>query len=269
MFRRVHIGAAAAAGAFLMQGAPASAQQADPPGDGIFGWTVAATLQLRVAPDFLGSKTYRIGPGGSVRLSRPGVEPVFSAPDDSPSLHLIGDPSLNAGLVARWRSGRDDDRELRGFDKIDWSIEPGAFVNWWPAEGFRVRAEVRHGFGGNRAWVADLGADAVYHDANWVLSIGPRGRWAESKFTRTYFGVTPLEAARSPFGIAPFAGDGMYSSAGLLASAEYRWTPRWSLVADAGYQRLMGRAADSPIVAVLGSKDQFSAAFGVKYAFGR
>jgi outer membrane protein len=266
MFRVAHVGAAVAAGAFLMQGPPASAQQAAPPSD---GWSAAVTLQLRVAPDHMGSKTYSVGPGGSLRLFRPGVGPTFAPPDDSPSLQLIGDPGLNAGLVVRGRSGRDDRGDLRGFDKIDWSVEPGGFVNWWPVDALRVRAEVRHGFGGNRAWMADLGADGVYQDASWVLSIGPRAHWAESKFTRTYFGVTPLEAARSPFGIGAYAGDGTFSSAGLLASAEYRWTPRWSIVADSEYHRLMGSAAGSPIVAGFGSKDQFSAAIGAKYAFGR
>jgi outer membrane protein len=269
MFRVAHVGAAVAAGAFLIQGAPANAQQADPPGQGLFGWSVAATLQLRVAPDYMGSKTYSVGPGGSLSLSRPGVAPVFVAPDDSPSLHLVGDPSLNGGVALRWRSSRDDHDNLRGFDKIDWSVEPGGFVNWWPVDALRVRAEVRHGFGGNRAWMADLSADAVYRDASWVLSIGPRAHWADSKFTHTSFGVTPLEAARSPFGIGAYAGDGTFSSAGLLASAEYRWTPRWSIVADGEYHQLMGSAAGSPIVAILGSKDQFGAALGVKCVFGR
>jgi outer membrane protein len=229
---------------------------------------VAATLQLRVAPDYMGSRTYRLGPGGSLSLSRPGAQPVFSAPDDSPSLRVIGDRGLTAGLVARWRSGRDDHGALRGFDKIDWSVELGAFVDWWPTDGLRVRGEARHGFGGNHGWMADLGADLVHQDPGWILSIGPRVHWADSKFTRTYFGVTPLEAARSPFGIGAFAGDGSFTAAGVLASAEYRWTPRLSFVANADYRRLTGTAADSPIVATLGSKDQFGAALGVRYAFG-
>jgi MipA family protein len=269
MFRVALLASAVTAGAWLASGSPASAQKAQPASDGIFGWSVSATLQPRVAPDYMGSKTYTVGPGGSLSFSRPGEPIVFSAPDDSPSLHLVGDTSLNAGVLARWRSGRDDRGALRGFEKIDWSVEPGGFVNWWPAEGLRVRAEVRHGFGGNRSWMADLGADAVYRNASWVLSIGPRAHWAESRFTRTYFEVTPLDAARSPFAISPYAADGTFSSAGLLATAEYRWTSRWSIVADGDYHRLMGTAAGSPIVANLGSRDQFSAAIGVRYAFGR
>lgn len=269
MVRLFRLGSAAAAGTLLLHGAAMAAEADDAQDAGIFGWSVAVRLQARVAPDYMGSKTYRLGPGGSFSLSRPGAERLFTAPDDSPSLQLIGDRQLSAGLAARWRSGRDNDGDLRGFDKINWSIEPGGYVNWWPVDGLRIRGEVRHGFGGNKAWMADLSADAVHQDPKWILSIGPRAHWAEGKFTRTYFGVTPLEAARSPFGIGAFAGDGTFTSAGVLASAEYHWTPRWGIVANADYRRLLGTAADSPIVATLGSKDQFSAALGVRYFFGR
>lgn len=270
MIQMTRAAAWATAAALLLPGAPALAEDAAPQGGWtIFGWQVTASLQPRVAPDYIGSKKYSLGPGGSISLSRPGAAEVFSAPDDSPSLTLIGDHTLSAGVDARWRSGRDDKDALRGFDKIDWAIEPGLFVNWWPTDSLRLRGEVRHGFGGNHAWLADLGADAVHRDRKWVLSVGPRLHLADSKFTRTYFQVTPAEAARSPFAIGPYAADGAFTSAGALATAEYHLSSRWSVLGDVDYRRLMGKAGDSPIVAKLGSRDQFSAALGVGYAFGR
>ena len=56
---------------------------------------------------------------------------------------------------------------------------------------------------------------------------------------------------------------------GGLASAEYRWSRRWSILADVSYQRLTGDAADSPLGARLGSRDQYRGAIGVRYRFGR
>ena len=143
------------------------------------------------------------------------------------------------------------------------------FANWWAADWLRLHGEVRKGLNGNSAWLADVSADAVYRGGPWTLSIGPRAHWADSDFTRTYFSVSAAEAVRSPFHISPYAADGGYSSAGVLASAEYRWRPRWSLQADAGYLRLMGTAASSPLVSTLGSKDQFEAALGVRYVILR
>ena len=207
----------------------------------------------------MGSKTYKVGPGGSLQFSRSGDLPTFGAPDDSPGLQVIGDRSLSAGVVLGWRSGRGDDGALRGFDKIDWSVEPGLYATWWPVEGLRLRGEVRRGVNGDDGWMADLGADAVHDDPRWLLSLGPRVHLGDSRFTETYFGVTAAEAARSPFGIDPFAADGTFTAVGGLASVEYRWTKRWSVLADADYRRLLGTAADSPIVARLGSRDQISA----------
>ncbi|THD81088.1 MAG: MipA/OmpV family protein [Phenylobacterium sp.] len=256
------------AAAVLIAG-PAMAEDAADPGGGFFGWSVAAAVRMRVQPDYQGSNDYRVVPAGSLAIFRSGGRPEFGAPDDSPSLGLFGNDRFSAGLVANWRGARDDKRDLQGFDKVDWAIEPGVFANWWVGEGLRLHGEVRKGVNGNSAWMADVSADAVYRGGPWVLSIGPRAHWADSDFTRTYFSVSAADAARSPFHIGPYAADGDFSSAGVLASAEYRWAPRWSVQGEAGYLRLMGAAAGSPIVSTLGSKDQFEAALGVRYVLIR
>jgi outer membrane protein len=172
-------------------------------------------------------------------------------------------------VVARGRSSRDDDKNLRGIHKIDFALEPGVYAEWWPMEAVRLHAEARHGVMGNSAWSGDVAADLVHDDPKWLLSIGPRLHLGDSRFTRTYFDITATDAARSPFGTGPYAASGTFVSWGGLASAEYRWSRRWSLLADVSYQRLTGDAADSPIVARLGSVDQFRGTVGVRYRFGR
>ena len=72
-----------------------------------------------------------------------------------------------------------------------------------------------------------------------------------------------VEAAMRDLGYVP------NQVAGALASAEYRWTRRWSLLGHVDYSRIFGKAGDSPVVAQLGSKDQVTASFGLRYAFGR
>ena len=221
-------------------------------------------------PDHLGSDDYRLAPSGSVSFSRKDAAAGrWGAPDDGLSVGLVGDETLSAGVVGRWRSGRGNDHDLRGFEKIDGTVEAGAFANWWAADWLRVRGEVRHGIGGHDSWSADLGADAVERTGAWVLSAGPRLAWADSDFTRTYFEVTPTDAARSPLGLAPFAAGGGYWAPGVVASAEYRVGRSWTLSAVGQYRRLTGDAASSPLVAGLGSRDQFQASLSVGYAFGR
>jgi outer membrane protein len=117
--------------------------------------------------------------------------------------------------------------------------------------------------------VANLGADAIWREEGLVLSVGPRLSWGEAKFTRTYFSVDPEEAARSPFGISPYRPTGAALAAGLVANVEYRVSGNWGVTAAASYKRVLGDAADSPIVADLGSPDQFSATLGVRYILGK
>ncbi|WP_293376835.1 MipA/OmpV family protein [Phenylobacterium sp.] len=270
--------AGAVAGAAILMSASASAAQSDaPPSDGgargwtIFGWSVSGSVSGQVAPDYMGSKSYEVDPSGSLQFHRPGVQPSFGAPDDSPGLQVLGDKTLSAGVVVRGRSSRDDsdDSVLRGLHKIDFAFEPGLYAEWWPTDILRFHAEVRHGVVGNSAWSGDVAADLVHQDPRWVLSIGPRVHLGDSRFTRTYFDVTETDAARSPFAIGPYNADGAYVAVGGLASAEYRWTRRWSVLANLSYQRLTGDAADSPLVARLGSPDQFTGALGLRYRFGR
>jgi outer membrane protein len=93
--------------------------------------------------------------------------------------------------------------------------------------------------------------------------------WGDDEFVRTYFSVAPDEAARSPFGITPYAPMGSAMAAGVVASAERRMSRHWSVTAAASYRRLFGDAADSPIVVDLGSPDQFSTTLGVRYILGK
>ena len=54
---------------------------------------------------------------------------------------------------------------------------------------------------------------------------------------------------------------------GLEFGAEYAWSDRITLYGDAGYRRLVGDAADSPIVKRAGSENQFTAGLGLTYRF--
>ena len=262
---------AVTAAAILTSVTPAKAQ--DPWGLGditVFGWAVH-NLRVGVAlsPDYMGSDDYDLKLSGGLSAALHGKEPPFGAPDDGVSLGLFGGEDWSLGVAGRFRSSRDDDNDLQGFEKIDWTVEAGAFANYWPNDQLRLRGEIRHGFGGHSAWVANLGADAIWRERALVLSVGPRLSWGESKFARTYFSVDPDEAARSPFDIAPFTPDDAVWAAGVLASLEYRVSRHWGVTATAGYKRMLGDATDSPIVADLGSADQFSTSLGVRYILGK
>lgn len=235
----------------------------------VFGWAVSGRVSANLSPDYLGSNDYKVGPSVSLSFHRSGQPRTYHAPDDSTDFQLLGGETLSGGLIVRARSRRDDSGDLQGIHKVGFALEPGVYAEWWPADGLRLRGEARRGVMGNSAWSGDVAADLVHDDPRWLLSIGPRVHLGDSRFTRTYFDITAADAARSPFGIGPYAQDKAFVSWGGLASAEYRWSPRWSVLTNASYQRLLGDAADSPIVAHLGSPNQYKASIGVRYRLGR
>ena len=111
---------------------------------------------------------------------------------------------------------------------------------------------------------AELGADAIFKAGDqWTFHAGPRLNFGSSKFTNTYFGVTAAEA--SALYPATTASGGLYS-AGLEAGVRFQVDDNWAVEADAGWSRLTGDAARSPITAQ-GSKNQYSASFGVVRRF--
>ena len=172
-------------------------------------------------------------------------------------------------MVGRFVGGRyyEDNRELVGLDKIDWAVEPGVFVEYWPLEFLRARAEIRRGFGGHEGFVADFGLDAVHRFGAVTLSLGPRLSLGDSEFTRTYFGVTPEEAALNGQ-VTAYRPSGGITSVGATGAVSYDWSQQWSTTAFVTYKHLVSDAADSPIVERFGSEHQFGLGLTVSYSFG-
>ena len=68
-------------------------------------------------------------------------------------------------------------------------------------------------------------------------------------------------------GLPAYNPGGGVHSLGAEAGLTYRLGRRWGLFGYAGYDRLIGDAADSPIVRAFGSRDQFSGGLGLFYEF--
>ncbi|MXQ11969.1 MipA/OmpV family protein [Microvirga makkahensis] len=258
---------------FITGTASISAQAADP----VFtilpespsGWIVTLKGNLRAQPTYPGADDLSFIGYPSFSLRRAGTVERFSAPDDGLSFSFLDDSTLRFGAVGRFVGGRylEDDRRLLGLNKIKWAVEPGLFVEYWPVDFLRARAEIRHGINGHDGFVADLGLDAVQTFGAFTLSAGPRLSLGDSEFTRTYFGVTPEEAALNGQ-VEAYRPSGGITSVGATASASYVWSEQWTTTAFVSYRRLVGDAADSPIVRTFGSENQVGLGLTASYSFG-
>jgi MipA family protein len=201
-------------------------------------------------------------------LRRAGKTARFRAPLDGPAISLIEAGGFHFGPTGKFRKARkaDDSDQLRGLGDVDWTVEVGAFAEFWPSDWFRTRAEIRRGFGGHEGIVADLSADAVIpFNERWTLSGGPRASFADTKATVPYFGIDATQSLLS--GLPAFNAKGGLHSVGAGLQAIYQWTPQWEVRSYVEYSHLMGDAASSPLVATRGSRDQLTFGVGVSYSF--
>lgn len=232
-------------------------------------WIVTLSGTLIGQPRYPGAVDYTVVgyPGLDVRRAE---EPRrFSSPDDNLSLSLYDTGRFRVGPTARFVSGRyysDDRRHLFGFRDTRFALEPGIFVEFYPVMSLRLRGEVRHGVYGHHGTVGTVGADYIIPAGKLEFSIGPRVNVGDASFARKYFGVTATEAALNAR-VTPYAVTN-FISAGVIGAATYTPDEIWSTTAFAGYTRILGDAANSPLVRrPFGSPDQFTLGLKVSYSF--
>lgn len=224
--------------ALLLLTTPLAAQGIDGALGG-HGFAVDAGLGVQYGPSYLGADDGKATPWliwRHARLTRPGA--VQGQPADGFSLL----PSMN--YIGKRKPGAHDN--LEGMDKIGAAGELGLRLRYdaGPAEGYLT---LRKGFGGHDGFVGELGAKYRIAAAD-RLSIwtGTEARFGNDDFTRTYFGVSDDEAMTSAH--AAYQPDGGFYAASLGLGARYAVTPDFALMGEVEYIRLLGDAADSPLV---------------------
>ncbi len=254
------IGAAAIA---LLAAAPASAQDEERGR----GYTITLGAGAQTYPKYPGGDSYGINPLPIFGLRREGSPMPFEAPDDGIGLGILGrDSAFNFGPALRFQNKRDEEDVGAPVGDVGFTVEVGGFVEVFPSENFRIRAELRQGLGGHKGLVGDAGADFVVRDENtYIFSIGPRVRWADNDYHDAYFGLpAAIPASGLPAAYDPNGGVYAY---GAVAGLTYKLGRNWGVQGYVGYDRLVGDAADSPIVRAFGSRDQFSGGAGLFIEF--
>lgn len=222
-----------------------------------------------VSPSFAGSDRLSGAAFPSLSFRRAGEPARFAAPDDGISISILENPTFRAGAVFRLQAGRylADDKLLFGLRKLNFDIESGVFVEYWPVSFIRARMEVRHGFREDSGFTGLVGVDYVQPFGQFVVSIGPRLYLGDKRYTDRLFGVRPEEAALNGL-VTPYSAGGGLTGAGVTGAITYQWNDTWSTTGYVNYKRLTGDAGDSPIVTKIGSKDQYTFGAKVSYSFG-
>ena len=288
-FARLERGLAVAALAIFFSGCAAAAgfaadlpsQPAAPAGAGAAyappapDWIVTVGVEGRVVPAWAGAAVSAPAVTGFPLFSvrKQGSPPDFPGARDSIGFSLIDLGQIKIGPAFKfvWQRKASDYAALNGLGDVDYALQAGAFVEYWPAPWLRLRGEARQGFGGETGVTGDLFVDAIAPVGPWTFSAGPRLTLQSAAATGPYFSITAAQSAGSgAAGLPPLpvyrAGGGLYSY-GAGAMAQYTFNPQWTAHALVEYERLTGAAANSPLVTQRGSADQFTYGLGVTYSF--
>jgi len=264
--RRMKTTALAAALPLLLAAWSASAAAADDDGKKEPRRTRVG-IGAQLVPSYPGSDDYSLRPLVDVSRSR-GSRPFgFEAPDESFGPSLIKEGGLEIGPALNLRGSRKASDVGADLDKVPFTFEAGAFVQYAFGPKFRIRTELRKGLGGHDGSTGQAGADFVARDGDdWLFSIGPRVTWSDARYHRAWFGVTAAESART--GLAAYRPGSGIQAVGATAGFLKQLTRRFGLYSYAKYDRLVGDAADSPVVRVHGSRTQLSGGLALTYTWG-
>lgn len=228
---------------------------------------------LGVAPKFSGSKTYTPIPFVAADVTVKGIELSVRGPDVRAD--LLGDRShFSLGPVATLSFGRrpSDGGIARTLDRIGNEVDLGGFVGYHfggaPNGQGRTDLEITALQDvSNVSKEFTLGGRASYvllRNRRWNLGVDASATYANAKAVRTYFGVTPREAAVS--NLATYSPGAGLRDIGTGLTAGYPITRRWGVVSRLGYTYLVGDAGKSPIVKA-GSRSQLLGGIALSYRF--
>jgi outer membrane protein len=231
-------------------------------------WSLTVGGAGFMAPKYEGSDELTLRGMPLISLSRRDSRTRFSSLNDSASFAIVDEGWFRFGPAGKILLSRDDSEsdDLRGLDNVPWGGELGGFVDLYPADWLRLRAEVRHGIRAHHGVVADLAADA-FTDVTPTLRLsgGPRLALATAGYFDAYYGVDDEEAARS--GLDPYDPGGGLRSAGFGGALTWKATDKITTSVFAEYSRLLGPAADSSLVKERGSDNQIRFGLSATYRF--
>jgi outer membrane scaffolding protein for murein synthesis (MipA/OmpV family) len=182
--------------------------------------------------------------------------------------NVIKNAKWQMGPVVRYRFSRDDveNRRVDMLRSVDESVEVGAFaglsVGPWGTK-LTVAQDVAGGHGGALAELE--GSYGLPFGQKSSLAFSLSTTFADSDYMDAYFSVDPDNARRS--GLSPFQADAGLKDVGVGMLYSRALQGSWGLNGTFRYSRLLGDAADSPLVAEEGDADQIFFGLMTNYRF--
>lgn len=189
--------------------------------------------------------------------------------DDGLTWSALNTNGFTAGPYINYVAGREGNGSLRGLRDVPDMAEVGGFIQYAPADFWRVYAQLGQAVGGGRdqsGVLGKLGGELGYPLGGGIIgSTGLMAHFADARQTQTFYGVDAKESAAS--GFQPYNASAGFQNLTLTQSFEFPLDSRWSLLTSASWVHLVGSAANSSIVKETGDVNQGQVQTAISYKF--
>lgn len=220
------------------------------------GWTFVLGAGASYGPDYIGSDDREVQPFPFILAE---YKDLFYVHGPTVGYNFLRMDGLTVSLAGRYQMYGDrsakDNRQLRGLEDIDAGFDVGLVARQeldpWSI-GLSVFKDVSDTHDGA---IVELDVDHKFELSGGLQAeVGLNLMWADQNVQQTYFGITPRQSAAS--GLRPHQAGAGLLSAGLGIGVKYAVTRNWQFLGKLDVDRLLGDAADSPLVKDIGSATQ-------------
>jgi outer membrane scaffolding protein for murein synthesis (MipA/OmpV family) len=217
-------------------------------------WEVRLGVGSTFEPRYDGSDRYHMLAGPSIDIRYKDL--LFASTGEGVGVNVLQGPNWRVSVAAVYDLGRrahDDPSRLNGLGNINPAPEMKIAGEYVISKDFPLvlRAAFTRSFGGSNGsngWIGDFGAYMPLPGSNekFYWFAGPSVSVADSNYMQSWFGVTPQQAIDS--GYRPYSAGAGLKSAGFGITMIYFVNKHWFVSADGALRRLLGSAAQSPII---------------------
>jgi outer membrane scaffolding protein for murein synthesis (MipA/OmpV family) len=232
--------------------------------------SVVVGLGASVGPVYAGSDVTRVAPIPYVDVRGLLGGRIYISDVNGLGLNLVDTGSFRAGLNVNDAAGRKSsvDAHLRGLPDIGEAASIGGFIGYW-SKPFAFQASVARRVGSHPGTAASIGATySVSPLPDLQLTAGTSVSWAGASSLKTFFGISPDEAAHTAAignPLPPYTPRSGLVDVSATFAAVYMLGDHWGLVGRVGLVDLIGNSVNnSPLTQ---RSFQPNAQIGVLYVF--
>ncbi|MEM1182001.1 MAG: MipA/OmpV family protein, partial [Acidobacteriota bacterium] len=240
-------------------------------GDSKERWTFDVLLGAELEPDYVGSDDSEVDPSGFVRAfykDRHGNRYSLGLEEIGAVFYWGEDDRWALGIDLEFEEGREtENEELRGLPEGRSTLE-GEFTLY-------RRFGNAYGAAVFQPDLLDRGKGLVYFIAGGYDYLTPGERflvstrldisWGDAEHMQTEFGLDEEEGLI--IGQPAYTPGGGLKSTSFGVSAQHFFSRRWSWLLGVEVEKYHSKAADSPLIANLGSDVNFEATLGIYFRF--